>query len=198
MLNKALFLGLFVVVVGSSDELPVIAGLTVGIGFVVAFSIFFTPSLMNSDGSSNSAVVLGEEGQTIEIDFGVALPERDMVVKKGETIRVPVTIETRGSVEKVLSLSLMPYTFDSSETAGDLVLSLDRETVVLSEDDIAQGKARINDYGWVITDAGFLTITASPTATNGTFEYIVEASWAGEPGGTGMGSGQLITVTVTD
>ncbi len=146
----------------------------------------------------HSTIVLGEEGQTIEIDFGVALPERDMVVKKGETIRVPVTIETRGSVEKVLSLSLMPYTFDSSEIAGELVLSLDRETVVLSEDNIAQGKARLNEYGWVITDAGFLTITASPTATNGTYEYTVEASWAGEPGGTGMGSGQLITVTVTD
>ena len=184
---------------------PVIVGLAVGIGCVVVFSIFFTPSLMNSSGS-NSAVTLGEAGQTIEIDFGVALPERDMIVKKGETVRVPVTIETQGNVEKVLSLSVMPYTFDGSEVAdaSRLRLSLDRESVVLSEDNIAQGKARMGDniiigYGWVITDAGFLTITASPTATGGTYEYIVEAHWAGEPGGTGgMGSGKLITVTVTD
>src|SRR5206468_1402061 len=89
----------------------VVTGLAVGIGFVVVFSIFFTPSLMNSNGS-DSAVILGEAGQTISIDFGVALPERDMIVKKGETLRVPVTIQTKGNVEKVLSLSIMPYTMD--------------------------------------------------------------------------------------
>lgn len=70
-----------------TSALPaVIAGLAVGIGFVVVFSIFFTPSMMNSDGSS-SAVTLGEEGQTIHIDFTISLPERDMIVKKGETVR---------------------------------------------------------------------------------------------------------------
>jgi hypothetical protein len=87
--------------------------------------------------------------------------------------------------------------------AGELSLTLDRESVVLSEDNIAEGKARMGDnitigYGWVITDAGFLTIAAAPTATSGTFEYIVEANWAGKLGGGGMGSGQLITVTVMD
>lgn len=182
---------------------PVIAGLAVGIVFVVGFSIFFTsPPLMNSS-ASNSPIVLGEEGQTIFIDFSVALPERDMVIKKGETVRVPVTIETQGSVEKVLSLSIMPQS--NVPDASELALSLDNESVVLSEDNIANGKARMGDniaigYGWVITDAGFLTITAAPTAaTGGPYEYVVEANWAGEPGGTGgMGSGQLITVTVTD
>ena len=184
----------------SDATLPaaVITGLAVGIGFVVVFSIFFTPSFMNSNGS-NSAVILGEAGQSISIDFGVALPERDMVVKKGETVRVPVTIETKGNVEKVLSLSIMPGALDIEvPDASELALSLDKESVVLSKDNIAQGKARINDYGWVITDAGFLTITASPTATGGTYEYIVEANYPGEPGILGMGSGQLFTVTVTD
>jgi hypothetical protein len=182
----------------------VIAGLAVGIGFVIVFSIFSTPSLMNSDGS-DSAVTLGKAGQTISVDFGVALPERDMIVKKGETVRVPVTIETMGNLEKVLSLSIMPYTFDrEAPDAGQLALSLDKESVVLSKDNIAQGKARMGDniiigYGWVITNAGFLTITASPTATTGgPYEYIVEARYAGEVGGVGMGSGQLFTVTVTD
>jgi hypothetical protein len=80
---------------------------------------------------------------------------------------------------------------------------LDKESVVLSKDNIAQGKARIGDnmiigYGWLITDARFLTITASPTTTSGTYEYIVEARYAGHPGGVGMLSGQLIIVTVTD
>jgi hypothetical protein len=185
--------------------LSVITGLAVGIGFVVVFSIFFTSSLMKSD-DSNSAVTLGEAGQTISIDFGVALPERDMIVKKGETVRVPVTIETLGNVEKVLSLSIMPYTVDrEAPDAGQLALSLDKESVVLSKDNIAQGKARMGDniiigYGWVITDAGFLTITASPTATSGgPYESIVEAKSAGGPGTFGgMGSGQLFTVTVTE
>jgi hypothetical protein len=95
--------------------LSVITGLAVGIGFVVVFSIFFTSSLMKSD-DSNSAVTLGEAGHTISVDFGVALPERDMIVKKGETVRVPVTIETLGNVEKVLSLSIMPYTFGGMDS----------------------------------------------------------------------------------
>lgn len=186
----------------SDAALPaaVISGLVVGIGFVVVFSIFFTPSSMNSD-DSNSSVILGEAGQILSIDFGVALPERDMIVNKGEMVRVPVTIETLGNVEKVLSLSITPYTVDrEAPDAGQLALSLDKESVLLSKENIAQGKARINDYGWVITDAGFLTITASPTAApGGTYEYIVEARDApSDPGSLGMGSGQLITVTVTD
>lgn len=183
----------------------VISGLAGGIGFVVVFSIFFTPSSMSSDGS-NSAVTLGEAEQTLSIDFGVALPERDMIVKKGETVRVPVTIETKGNLEIVLGLSIMPGPIapdNEVPDASELALSLDKESVVLSKDNIAQGKARVGDnmiigYGWVITDAGFLTITASPTAPGGTYEYIVEASYAGEPGGVGTVSGQLITVTVTD
>lgn len=192
----------------SDATLPaaVITGLAVGIGFVVVFSIFFTPSFMDSD-VSDSAVTLGEAGQTISIDFGVALPERDIIVKKGETVRVPVTIETLGSLEIVLGLSVIPGIIETPDReapdAGELALSLDKESVALSKDDIAQGKARMGDniitgYGWVITDAGFLTITASPTATGGTYEYIVEARYAGEPGGVGLGTGQLITVTVTD
>lgn len=186
---------------------PVIAGLAVGIGFVVLFSLFFTPSVTNSSGN-NSAVILGEEGQTIEIDFGVAIAERDIAVKKGETVRVPVTIETFGNVEKVLSLSITPSPIEPDTKvpdAGQLALALDNESVVLSKDNIAKGKATMGDnvrigYGWVITDAGFLTITASPTAaTGGPYEYIIEAHWAGEPGDFGgMGSGQLFTVTVTE
>jgi hypothetical protein len=187
----------------SDATLPaaVISGLAVGIGFVVVFSIFFTPSLMNSDGSNSTVPV--EEAE--EIDFTVALPERDMIVKKGETVRVPVTIETMGNLEIVLGLSITPYTMDrEAPDVGQLALSLDKESVVLSKDNIAQGKARVGDniiagYGWVITDAGFLTITASPTATGGTYgEYIVEARYAGHVGGVGIVSGKLITVTVTD
>lgn len=192
----------------TSDALlpAVISGLAVGIGFVVLFSIFFSPSL--SSNTTNSAVTLGEEGQTISIEFGVALADRDIIVRKGETVRVPVTIETLGNVEKVLDLSIVsaPIEPDSPGVAdaSELALSLDNESVVLSKDNIAEGKARMGDnieigYGWVITDAGFLTITASPTARGGTYEYIVEANWAGEPGGFGgMGAGQLITVTITD
>lgn len=151
-----------------------------------------------------NAVVLGEPGQTISIDFAVALPERDMIVKKGETVRVPVTIETLGTSEMVLDLSIMSGSLDVEvPDASELALSLDKESVVLSMDNTAQGKARMGDnvtigYGWVITNAGFLTITASPTANSGTYEYIIEARYAGEPGGVGMGSGKLITVTVTD
>jgi hypothetical protein len=174
---------------------PSIAGLAVGIGFVVMLSIFFTPPLMNSGGSNSPLPV--EEVE--EVNFGVALPERDIVVKRGETVRVPVTIETLGSVEIVLGLSVMPYTSDiEAPDASELALFLDKESIVLSKDNISQGKARIGDnitigYGWVITDAGFLTITASPTAPIGTYEYVVEANYANT-----MGSGQLITVTVTD
>ena len=177
----------------------VITGLAVGIGFVVVFSIFFTPSLMNSNGSKPAVHV--EEAK--EINFVVAL-ERDMIVKKGETVRVPVTIETLGSLEIVLGLSIEPGSPDIEVPhASELSLSLDKESVVLSKDNIARGKARIGDniiigYGWLITDAGFLTITASPRANSGTYEYVVEASNAGHPGGTGMVTGQLITVTVTD
>jgi hypothetical protein len=182
----------------SGSTLPVITGLAVGIGFVVVFSIFFTPSLMDSDGS-DSAVVLGKEGQTISIDFSVALPERDMIVKKGESLMVPVTIETLGNLEIVLDLSIEPGALDIEvPDPNELALSLDKESVALSKDNIAQGKARINDYGWVITDAGFLTITASPTAAGGPYEYIVLARYAGEPGGVGTVSGQLITVIVTE
>lgn len=185
----------------------IIAGLGVGIGFIVVFSAFFTPSLTTSSGSK-SPLILGEEGQTIEIDFGVALPERDIIVKKGETVRVPVTIETQGNVEKVLSLSISPTPIEPDTKLpeeGQLALSLDNERVVLSADNIAKGKARMGDNitigdDWVITDAGFLSITVSPTAaTGGPYEYIIEAHWAGEPGDFGgMGSGQLITVTIAD
>lgn len=45
---------------------------------------------------------------------------------------------------------------------SELALSLDKESVVLSKDNIAQGKARMGDnveigYGWVIIDTGSLT-----------------------------------------
>ena len=176
----------------------VISGLAVGIGFVVMFSIFFTPSLMNGNGSS-SAVPVEDARRPNVIDFTVALAERDMVVKRGEMLRVPVTIETKGNLEIVLDLSIMPGAPDIEvPDASELALSLDKESVVLSKDNIAQGKARMGDnittgYGWVITDAGFLTITASPTATSGTYEYIVEANYAHT-----KVSGKLITVTVTD
>jgi hypothetical protein len=181
---------------------PVIVGLAVGIGFVAVFSVFLTSPLGRK--GSNSAVTLGEEGQTIFIDFGVSLPERDIIIKKGETTSVPVTIETQGSIEKVLSLSIRSHeTGTEAPDPGGLSLALDRESVVLSEENIAQGSARMGDnvtigYGWMVTDAGYLTIAASPTATDGTFEYIVEANWEGKPGEDGMGSGQLFTVTVTD
>ena len=56
----------------------VISGLAVGIGFVVMFSIFFTPSLMNGNGS-NSAVPVEDARRPNVIDFTVALTERDMV-----------------------------------------------------------------------------------------------------------------------
>ena len=184
----------------------IISGLAVGIGFVILFSIFFAPSL--SSNSGNSAVTLGEEGQTISIDFGVNLPERDIIVKRGETVMVPVTIETLGNLEIVLNLLVVPAPIEPDSPgvadASELALSLDNETVTLSKENIERGKARMGDditigREWVITDAGFLTITASPTARGGTYEYIVEANWAGEPGGFyGTGSGQLITVTVAD
>lgn len=184
-------------------QLAVIAGLAVGIGVVVIFSISFTPSLMNSTGSSSPIPV--EDAK--EINFVVALPERDIIVKKGETVRVPVTIETLGNLEIVLGLSVVPGIIETPDDevpdTSELALSLDKESVVLSKDNIVQGKARLGDnivigYGWVITDAGFLTVMASPTATGGTFEYIVEARYADHPGGTGIVSGQLITVTVTE
>lgn len=184
-------------------QLAVIAGLAVGIGVVVIFSISFTPSLMNTTGSSSPIPV--EDAK--EINFVVALPERDIIVKKGETVRVPVTIETLGNLEIVLGLSVVPGIIETPDDevpdTSELALSLDKESVVLSKDNIVQGKARLGDnivigYGWVITDAGFLTVMASPTATGGTFEYIVEARYADHPGGTGIVSGQLITVTVTE
>ena len=179
----------------SQDNIPaVIAGLAVGIGFVVVFSLLSAPSLIDSGNSS--AAVTGETGQEILIDFSIGLAERDMIVKTGEILRAPITIESRGSAERMLSLSIR-YAADLPD-AGELVLSLDTESVVLSEDNIAQGEAWINEHGWMITDAGFLIITASPEATVGTYEYIIEANWDGEPGGVGMGSGQLFTVTVVD
>jgi len=55
----------------TSDATPpaaVISGLAAGAGFVVVFSIFLTPSLMNSN-SVNSTVVFGEQGQTISKTF---------------------------------------------------------------------------------------------------------------------------------
>jgi hypothetical protein len=88
---------------------------------------------------------------------------------------VPVRIETQGSIEKVLTLSLRPHEtgIETPDVSG-LALALDRESVVLSEDNISHGSARMGDditigYGWVLTDAGYLTITPSPTATAGTF-----------------------------
>ncbi len=173
--------------------LPAVTGLAIGVGLVVVFSIFFTPSLKSND--SNSTVQVEEATET---NFGVAL-QRDMIVKKGETIMVPVTIETLGTLELVLDLSVIPYTADiEAPDTGELALSLDNNRVVLTKDNIAQGKARVGDnimigHGWVITDAGFLTITASPTAAAGTYEYVVETNYANT-----MGSGQLITVTVMD
>ena len=55
----------------------VISGLAVGIGFVVTFSIFFTPSLNGN--CSSSAVPIEDARRPNVIDFTVALTERDMV-----------------------------------------------------------------------------------------------------------------------
>ncbi len=62
---------------------------------------------------------------------------------------------------------------------------------------MTRGKATTNGQGQGITNAGFLAITASPTVTVGTYAYGIEASYEDE-GANGMGSGQVITVTVKE
>ena len=98
-------------------------------------------------------------------------------------------IESFESVEKVLRLSVMPRSNVSD--SSQLALSLDYESLILSEDNIAQGS---------MTSEGnnrcrILTLKASPTVTAGIYEYAVEASREGEDGSSGMGSGQLFRVT---
>ncbi len=95
----------------------------------------------------------------------------------------------------MLSLSIIAQ----SDVPGpsELELSLDKESIVLSKEDIAQGKARDNGFGRLLRDAGFLTVSASPIATAGTYEYGLEASYEGN-GGDGMGAGQAFRVTVIE
>jgi|SRR5690606_762828 len=113
-----------------ANALPVITGLAVGIGFVVVFSIFFTPSLLR-DNTSSSAAPIGEvvgSSEVIFVDFAVTLPERDIVVKKGETVKIPITVETFGNVEKILRFSIVPRSQEPDAT--ELALSLENESVV--------------------------------------------------------------------
>jgi len=131
--------------------------------------------------------------EVIAVDFSPSLKEQDIVVMKGQTVKIPVMIESGKDTEKVLSLSIISRSDvpDSSE----LELSLDNGRIVLSKDDIAQGKAQDNGFGRLLRDAGFLTISASSTAKAGTYEYGLEASSEGD-GGDGMGAGQAFRVTV--
>lgn len=62
----------------------------------------------------------------------------------------------------------------------------------------AQGKAQDNASGRLLRDAGFLTVSASPTVKVGTYDYRLEASYEDVASGGGMGTGQLFRVTVVE
>lgn len=97
-------------------------------------------------------------------------------------------IESDRETEKVISLSIMPRSEvpDSSE----LALSLDKDSMVLSRDDVAQDTGS----GRLLRDAGFLIVSASSNARAGTYEYGLEASSYQD--GDGMGAGVIFRVTV--
>src|SRR5207249_4541457 len=66
----------------------VITGLAVGIGFVVVFSIFFTPSLMISDGSNSAVPTESAVGPTVQ-DIVKATPASPPAIfSKGEAPQV--------------------------------------------------------------------------------------------------------------
>jgi hypothetical protein len=104
-------------------------------------------------------------------------------------------IESDRDTEKVITLQILPQSDVPDRT--ELALNLDYESIALSMDNIASGKAKDNGFGRLLTEAGFLTVTASPTVRTGTYEYGLEANYQAD-GGDGMGAGQLFRVTVLD
>lgn len=170
-----------------STTVPVIAGLAVGIAFIATFSVLGFPMQQRVDSTQQPVA------EEVFIDFSVTLAEQDIVVKKGQTVKVPILIESGKETEKVLSLSIIARgdVPDSSE----LQLSLDKDSVVLSKSDINEQQAT-GSGDLIIRDGGFLTVTASPTAKAGTYEYGLEASYEDASGG--MGAGQLFRVTIVE
>jgi len=71
----------------------------------------------------------------------------------------------------------------------ELALSLDKQTVVVSKEDIAQELTPNR----VIREVALLTVSASPTIKAGTYEYLLEADYQHM-----KGAGQLFRVTVLD
>lgn len=191
----------------NDTAIPVIAGLAVGIAFVVLFSS--SSSLLPVRNDSAFSVepntipeeqIEGIDSDSVDltslpnyIDFSVSLPEADIILKKGETVKIPVLIESDRQTEKVLALSVMPYSDLSimpySEVIEGLALSLDKQTVVVSKDDITQELTPSR----VIREVTLLTVSASPTIKAGTYEYFLEANYQHQ-----KGAGQLFRVTVLD
>lgn len=191
----------------NNPAIPVIAGLAVGIAFVVSFSSLSSLLPIRNDSAfpvepntMPEEQIEGIDSDSVDltslpnyIDFSVSLPEIDIILKKGETVKIPVLIESDRQTEKVLTLSVMPY---SEETLSviysevpELALSLDKQTVVVSKDDITQELTPSR----VIREVALLTVSASHTIKAGTYEYLLEANYQHM-----KGAGQLFRVTVLD
>lgn len=133
--------------------------------------------------------------EAIAIDFSPIIGEQDIIVNKGQTVKIPVMIESDKETEKVLTLSIIPS--GDVPDSSQLQLSFDKDSIVLSKDDIMQGKARDSGYGRLIRDVGFLIVSASPSTKAGTYSYGLEANYEGN-GGDGMGAGEVFRVTVVE
>jgi hypothetical protein len=152
-----------------------------------------TPEELKVEGQQSN---LEEAVEVIAVDFSPILAEKDIVVKNGQTVKIPIMIESSKETEKVLKLSIIAQS--DVPDSDELQLSLDNESIVLSKDDIAQGKAQDNGFGRLIRDAGFLTVSASPIAKAGTYSYGLEARYEGEGGSDGMGAGEVFRVTILE
>jgi len=107
----------------NNTAIPVTAGLAVGIAFVVLFSTLSSLLPVRNDSAFSvepntmpEEQIEGIDSDSVDltslpnyIDFGVSLPEIDIFLKKGETVKIPVLIESDRQTEKVLTLSVMPY-----------------------------------------------------------------------------------------
>lgn len=205
----------------NGEIVPVVVGLAIGIAFVGLFSAFSTslpitsnhsPSSVNAeivpdwqvievevvDSGLESPSIAGQEEvvaeEAVHVDFSAMLAEQDIVVKKGQTVKIPILIESERETEKVLSLSIIARSDVPDST--EIELSLDKGSVVLSKNDIKDQEQ--SGSGRVIRDAGFLIISTSTTAKAGTYEFGLEASYEDNASGEGMGTGQVFRVTIVE
>lgn len=147
------------------------------------------------------AVASSTEIRVVEFPFSVDIDQRDIELKKGETLKKMVLVESPKDAEFDLSLAVYPYDENLGPLLNQATTDDKNPDVTLDKTEVAISKIStvVMDLapGTAMKDSGASIIIAVPAdATPGSYTYLIEAKSPPDADGLVSVAGKLFTVTV--